>query len=755
MPRPATGPETTGIVFRQFVLKIAGRCDLACDHCYVFEHADQSWRTRPNLMHTDVVESVVARIAEHAEAHSLPRVTVVLHGGEPLLAGVQRIRELARLLHESLPQACTADIRIQTNGLRLDTAFCDMFLEEGIGVGISIDGDQTANDRHRRHVNGRTSYPELVQAIELVGSERYRPIFNGLLCTVDVDNDPIKVFDALAAFAPPRVEFLLPHATWIDPPPGAHQNEARFASWLLAAHRRWTERGRPMDVRLFRSVADLLAGRPSSTEAIGPEPGDLVVVETDGTIEQADSLKTAYDGAPATGFHVSRHSFDEAAAHPGFGDRRVGVTALSPICQRCPVVRVCGGGLYAHRYNGSDFANPSVFCRDLYTLITGLAGESRPTSVIARHQMNSSDFAALGRGHGSESAIATLKAAQTSRARVKLGNVARPLRSEASWELIRGFDITDRQVVNRVLSDPFLLPVDGHAARGPRGTLARIALSCAILSASPIEVNLEVAEDVLSLPAVGTLPVTAGTVHIAIDDRSAIFVNNVATEAVHHEIRMGPVGIRIEDRDPARDRFEHPLTEGLSPAELAAWQDGLNAAGLVLAERHPEALAEMAEGLTTIVPLRTQSGRHRSATARNAFGALGIALPATAEEETGEVLACLLLHEFQHVKLGAVLDMFDLHDKSDNTGYQVAWRKDPRSLEAVLQGVYAHIVVVEYWRRRALAAPGSHSPEYRLRSEDLAEKVKSALPRIAASPALTPLGRRWIADMAATTAGWR
>ena len=31
----------------QFVLKVHSRCDLACDHCYVYEAADQSWRGRP------------------------------------------------------------------------------------------------------------------------------------------------------------------------------------------------------------------------------------------------------------------------------------------------------------------------------------------------------------------------------------------------------------------------------------------------------------------------------------------------------------------------------------------------------------------------------------------------------------------------------------------------------------------------------------------------------------------------------------
>ena len=33
--------------FREFVLKIHSRCDLACDYCYMYTMADQSWRDRP------------------------------------------------------------------------------------------------------------------------------------------------------------------------------------------------------------------------------------------------------------------------------------------------------------------------------------------------------------------------------------------------------------------------------------------------------------------------------------------------------------------------------------------------------------------------------------------------------------------------------------------------------------------------------------------------------------------------------------
>ena len=86
----------------QFVLKVHSRCDLACDHCYVYEAADQSWRGRPTVIADDVISQTAARIAEHAGAHRLRAVQVVLHGGEPLLAGRARLGRIVAELRSAL-----------------------------------------------------------------------------------------------------------------------------------------------------------------------------------------------------------------------------------------------------------------------------------------------------------------------------------------------------------------------------------------------------------------------------------------------------------------------------------------------------------------------------------------------------------------------------------------------------------------------------------------------------------------------------
>src|SRR5579875_1260671 len=64
-----------------YVLKVHSRCDLACDHCYVYEHADQSWQRKPRAISPRTVAAAASRIAEHAEhagTHGLKEISVVL-----------------------------------------------------------------------------------------------------------------------------------------------------------------------------------------------------------------------------------------------------------------------------------------------------------------------------------------------------------------------------------------------------------------------------------------------------------------------------------------------------------------------------------------------------------------------------------------------------------------------------------------------------------------------------------------------------
>ncbi|OHV41293.1 MULTISPECIES: FxsB family cyclophane-forming radical SAM/SPASM peptide maturase [Pseudofrankia] len=364
------------VPIRQFVVKIHSRCNLACDYCYVYEMGDQTWRDQPRVMPPAVIDAVVRRIAEHAATHRLARVHVVLHGGEPLLAGKETLCSFAAALRRAVAPPTQVVVTIQTNAVQLDESFLRALVSHDIGVSVSFDG--TAGSDHRRFAGGAPSGPAVVRALRLLGEFRFRRIFRGILSTISLDTDPAATFDELAAFGAPRIDFLLPHGNWTTPPPG-HGGDGRvvpYGSWLARAFDRWYDaRPCPTDVRLFSEIINLLLGGQSRSESLGLTPVDLVVVETNGALEQVDTLKSSYPGAAATGLTVTGHSFDDVLAHPGIAARQLGVAALAPVCQDCRVRDVCGGGYYPHRYRaGSGFRNPSVYCADLLALIEHVRG---------------------------------------------------------------------------------------------------------------------------------------------------------------------------------------------------------------------------------------------------------------------------------------------------------------------------------------------------------------------------------------------
>ncbi|MEU8300086.1 FxsB family cyclophane-forming radical SAM/SPASM peptide maturase [Micromonospora sp. NPDC048909] len=370
---PAGPDEGPAPRVRQLVLKLHSRCNLACDHCYVYRNADQGWRERPRVIGPGTVDRIADRLAAHVARHRTERVRVVLHGGEPLLAGPTVIDRTVRTLRAAMPADTSLDVGVQTNGVLLDETFLDLFRTHRVDVGVSLDGDSAANDRHRRHADGRGSHAEVARALRLLARPEHRARYAGLLCTVDLANDPVRVYEALLEFAPPRLDLLLPHGNWSQPPPGRRPGgtDAPYGEWLIAVFDRWyRETPRRTGIRLFESLIALVLGGRSGTQALGGAEPDIMTIETDGTIEGTDTLKTTAEESMRTGYDVFRHSFDEALRHPSLAGRPTGPAALAPTCRACPVVSACGGGLYAHRFRaGAGFAHPSVYCPDLYRLI--------------------------------------------------------------------------------------------------------------------------------------------------------------------------------------------------------------------------------------------------------------------------------------------------------------------------------------------------------------------------------------------------
>lgn len=684
----------------------------------MYEGADQSWSDRPKVISEETISWTALRLAEHAKRHMLASVQVILHGGEPLLVGPTRLRHICEQLHTALDGVCDLDLRVHTNGVQLSERYLDLFAEFGVGVGISLDGDRSANDRYRVYADGRSSYDKVLRAIDRLNEPRYRHLFKGILCTVDVRNDPVAVYDALAETRAPRIDFLLPHATWDAPPLRPEGAATPYAAWLLAVHDRWTAQGRPMPVRLFDSVISTLGGGPSLTEAMGLESADVVVVETDGTYEQADSLKIAYDGAPATGRTVFRHTFDEVAGHPGMIARQQGLDGLSEQCRACPVVRSCGGGLFAHRYrgDGTGFDNPSVYCDDLLELIRSLdvrtdVGMDRPVE----------GFDALADGSDDGTAAARLLQTRQSVTLRMITSIERPADDrevwDAAWRLGLDLGARDGALLAPLVAHPYartwaLRCLDGSA---PPDHLASLVAAVAFLAGAADEMLVPVRDGYAHLPMLGRLraPVVPG------DDASGSLVvtgDQLVDGAAGWEgvrrIRVDGVDIALDDVDLYRDCFGGPAAERLTDTDVERWQRVLQQSWAHIRASLPAVATAMAAHVRTVTPL-TADPAPELAAREGGFTALGLRF-----DPDPVRMAVDLVRGFRLGLLEALLDVCELYDEAD------------LGTAELLADTYA----------RLATDPLGGDPE-------AGRRTRSQWARLSATASLSPLGRRFVDGM--------
>jgi uncharacterized protein len=589
----------------------------------------------------------------------------------------------------------------------------------------------------------------------------------------------------LADFEPPAVDFLLPHATWDTPPPGREDGRTPYADWLAAVYAAWKADGRRVPVRIFDSIAATTRGGASGAESLGLEASDLLVIETDGSLEQADSIKITFDGAPATGLALSAHSLNEAAAHPAVRARQQGLAGVSETCRQCPVVTSCGGGLYAHRYrSATGFDNPSVYCADLEKIITHIRADLRPGKPAtappsAGHTLTGGQFDALASGFGDAAAVGQLVRGQRSLLRGQLALLRERADRTADRQFLAGWDLLaqverdDVGAFDRVLAHPYVrtwadhclrsIVVDAASLPAEAAYLAAIAASAAISSGLPSEIDVPVIGGYACLPTLGRLRVPGEAVTLTVADggfdaRTAdrkwrLRLADPESQADWHpvrQLRSETFAVALEDTDPYRDTHDLPAADRLAADEVDRWQRQFAVAWPLIERAFPDYLPGLAGGLSTFMPVASdERDEETSASSRHAFGAVAAALPAD-----GNVLALLILHEVQHIKLSAILDLFELCDPADTQLFNAPWRQDPRPAEPLLQGAYAHLAVTDYWRVRRGELGGAQAAAAEERFARWRMHTAAAIETLAGSGALTPLGTRFVEGMRTTVQRW-
>jgi uncharacterized protein len=357
-----------------FLLKVASRCNLDCDYCYVYHHADQSWRSMPPILSREDRDAFAAQLSTYVKHANLRHCVVVFHGGEPLLMGAGELVAFAKQLRLAVGNEVHLDISLQTNGLLLNSDSLDELRMADIGVSLSLDGPKEVNDLHRTSRSGRSSYSKTLKALELLKAAP--EVFAGVISVIDPRVSPRTLFEFFNGHAVPKLDFLLPDAHHLRQPPQRTDSPDIYERWLIEAFDLWFDKYSHLRVRTFEALLDGVAGLPSQTDAFGFGDVSLITIETDGTYHDLDVLKVVGQGATKIGGSVKDTPIAQIAKSEALNAHRklLNKEGLCQSCRQCEVVEICGGGAVPHRYGLRGFNNPTVYCREMRALIRHVHG---------------------------------------------------------------------------------------------------------------------------------------------------------------------------------------------------------------------------------------------------------------------------------------------------------------------------------------------------------------------------------------------
>ncbi|MEA5460949.1 radical SAM protein [Arcicella sp. LKC2W] len=371
---------------RGVVLKVASRCNLNCEYCYMYNLGDETYKLQPKFMSDEVVDNLLLRIQNYISKNNIKDFQFIFHGGEPLLIQPTFYQKFIKKANLRFINQISLDYIIQTNGVLLSPKWCKILGNLGIKIGISIDGMTEQANRFRVNHQGVNSLAETLIGIKNAQQSRHLKYLPSILTVINSALEPKDLYQQYKEKGIRNINVLLPDGTYDNLPFGHHFDDTVYGNWLIELFDNWfydTDKNKPQ-ISVFNQLIHLILGGDGIFDSWGGSGNVYLIIETNGDIEPQDSLKSCGDGFTKTHLNVQQNEFEDIFEHQLFKKCLDSQQRLSKKCQSCEVVDVCNGGFITHRFSHlSGFDNPSIYCKDLEKLIRHIS-ESIELQIVTK-----------------------------------------------------------------------------------------------------------------------------------------------------------------------------------------------------------------------------------------------------------------------------------------------------------------------------------------------------------------------------------
>jgi len=334
-------------------------CNIDCSYCYLAHRSDKKRMSASTLQ---ALAEFVAGVPAHR-----PPLALVWHAGEPLAVPVTFYEAaFERLAPYPLRQ------HIQTNAVLINDAWCALFKQWDVRVGVSIDGPKRIHDAHRVDRAGRGTFDRVMAGIAKL-REHEIPFSMLSVLTADTMAAADEMWDFIVSLNPARgVGFL------VEEQEGIHDHSSMIGGGKKAAFRRFMTRlaelrardRSAIRIRELDKMRDHLAAPLGADVAKADNrPGAIINIDVDGNVAtfSPELMSTTHPryGTFSWG-NVHTHGWADIAKDPQFQRVYADIAKGIDLCRRsCAYFSVCGGGCPSNKLAefGTFVASETQHCR--------------------------------------------------------------------------------------------------------------------------------------------------------------------------------------------------------------------------------------------------------------------------------------------------------------------------------------------------------------------------------------------------------
>lgn len=338
-------------------------CNLDCSYCYLPDRLNKrkiSLETLEKALNWAFFSGLVRQ-----------PFTLLWHAGEPMVLPATFYEQATVLLERCNVSGFEVTQSFQTNATLVNDAWCEFIRRRGVQVGVSVDGPDFLNDRHRVTRQGRGTLDRVLRGMRLLRD--YEIPFDVITVLTSTSLDyPDELFDFYMEHGLTSVAFNVeeiegPHVTSSLSGSGVESRFRRFYSRFmdlaLAADP-------PLRVREFDSAHNSVSYRqPPEKRTQECRPFAILNVDYEGNFSTYSpellGLSSPRHGSFALG-NVGRDSLESVLTMPRFlaldDEIRRGVDLCQETCRYFPF---CGGGPPGNKFfeNGDFATTETLSCR--------------------------------------------------------------------------------------------------------------------------------------------------------------------------------------------------------------------------------------------------------------------------------------------------------------------------------------------------------------------------------------------------------